>query len=67
MLPAGLEGYYLELDEASREDGVTVERLVTVAARYGVEITGPPFGAAHRATAASKVDHASRPGRRKRT
>ena len=67
VLPAGLEGYCLELDEAGREDGVTVERLVTVAGRYGVEITGPPFGTAHRATAASKVDHASRPGRRERT
>ena len=67
VLPAGLEGYYLELDEASREDGVTVERLVTVAARYGVEITGPPFRTAQRTAAASKVERASKPGRRKRT
>jgi uncharacterized cupin superfamily protein len=67
VLPARLDGYYLELDEARREGGVTLERLVTVAARYGVEITGPPFGTAQRTTAASKVDRASKPGRRKRT
>jgi uncharacterized cupin superfamily protein len=67
VLPARLDGYYLELDEAGREGGVTLERLVTVAARYGVEITGPPFGTAQRTTAASKVDRASKPGRRKRT
>jgi quercetin dioxygenase-like cupin family protein len=67
VLPAGLEGYYLELNEAGREDDVTVERLVTVAARYGVEITGPPVRTAQRTTAASKVDLASKPRRRRRT
>ena len=67
VLPAGLEGYYVELDAAGREADVTVERLVSVAARYGVEITGPPFATAQRTAAASKVDRASKPGRRRRT
>ena len=52
LVPAGLEGYYRELGVPT--DGRTghgagdgrqdVERLVTVAARYGVAITGPPPG-----------------------
>jgi hypothetical protein len=62
------EHEHLELDEAGREDDVvTVERLVTVAARHGVEITGSPRGTKQRTTVASKVDHASKPGRRERT
>ena len=49
LLPAGLEGYYRELSRPGEQGGepaqdgrLDVERLVTVAARYGVEITGPP-------------------------
>ncbi len=39
LAPAGLEGYF---DEASAALGeVDVERLIAVAARYGVAITGP--------------------------
>ena len=46
--PAGLEGYYHELacrqdDRGRYQDG---ERLVVVAARYGVDITGPPVAVA---------------------
>lgn len=44
LVPAGLDGYYRELSQ--RADGPCVyqdaERLVVVAARYGVDITGPP-------------------------
>ncbi len=46
--PPGLEGYYRELsrgveaEDATRAGGMQdVERLVTIAARYGVAITGP--------------------------
>ncbi len=46
--PPGLEGYYRELSRGPEaEDATTaggmqdIERLVTVAARYGVAITGP--------------------------
>ena len=43
LLPAGLEGYYQELDElvGAEQD---IDRLITVSARYGVNITGrgPP-------------------------
>ncbi|HSH78226.1 MAG TPA: cupin domain-containing protein [Herpetosiphonaceae bacterium] len=46
--PPGLEGYYRELSrvpdaaDATRADGMQdIERLVTIAARYGVSITGP--------------------------
>ncbi len=50
LVPAGMEGYYRDLGvPADDRDGhgsvggqMDVERLVTVAARYGVEITGPP-------------------------
>lgn len=41
-VPAGIEGMYAELEDA-REDARYVERLISVAARYGVEITGPPL------------------------
>lgn len=41
LMPAGLEGYYQELDRHTGDEQY-IERLVTVAARYGVEITGPP-------------------------
>lgn len=40
VMPGGLEGYYLELGECEAE--VDIERVVTVAAGYGIEITGPP-------------------------
>jgi quercetin dioxygenase-like cupin family protein len=39
--PAGLEGLYRELSGFTAPSGTDVERLVAVAARYGVEITGP--------------------------
>ncbi len=44
VTPAGLEGYYRELDRPDARSGVApgVERLVATAARYGVAITGPP-------------------------
>ncbi len=38
MTPAGLEGI---LEDVQREDGVDAEHLITVAARYGITITGP--------------------------
>ena len=41
LVPAGLEGYYREMDDrngASQAGTPAFERLVTVAARYGVEI-----------------------------
>ncbi len=48
LLPAGPEDFYLELGAfGDRDSGARtpanqdMERLVTVAARYGVEITGP--------------------------
>lgn len=40
-LPAGIEGYYRELDLVSDEEAADVERLIAVAARYGLMITGP--------------------------
>ena len=51
LLPAGLEGCYRELGQLTvGPDGAPgagsdwVERLVSTAARYGVEITGPGCG-----------------------
>ena len=38
VFPARLEGF---LEDVSRTDGMDVERLITVAARYGITITGP--------------------------
>jgi len=40
LMPAGLEGYYQELNEfvGAEQD---IDRLITVSARYGVNITGP--------------------------
>jgi quercetin dioxygenase-like cupin family protein len=40
--PAGLERLYRELDGLGAEGHIPVEQLVAVAARYGIEITGPP-------------------------
>jgi quercetin dioxygenase-like cupin family protein len=40
LMPAGLEGYYRELD-VPVDTEQDVERLITVSARYGVNITGP--------------------------
>jgi quercetin dioxygenase-like cupin family protein len=39
-VPAGMEGFYRELDHTASQDRY-VERLITLAARYGMEITGP--------------------------
>ena len=39
LLPAGLEGLYQEVGGATGTHDM--ERLVTISARYGVEITGP--------------------------
>ena len=44
VAPAGLEGFYRELDGGGTGADPSLERLATVAARYGVEITGPPPG-----------------------
>lgn len=41
-VPAGIEGFYAELEDAHK-DARYVERLIALAARYGVEITGPPL------------------------
>ena len=46
-VPSGFEGYYRELDDrngASQAGTPAFERLVTVAARYGVEIAVPEAG-----------------------
>jgi quercetin dioxygenase-like cupin family protein len=40
--PGGIESLIFEIDEAAEENGHDLERLVTVAARYGCDITGPP-------------------------
>ncbi len=46
LVPAGLEGFYMEIAQIAEADGrLDGERLVTVAARFGVQITGP--GPAH--------------------
>ena len=42
-VPSGLEIIFRELYANPGAVGISVERLVTVAARYGVEITGPPL------------------------
>jgi quercetin dioxygenase-like cupin family protein len=46
VMPAGLEGYYLDLDGMANTEQ-NVDRLITVSARYGVNILGPgpPDGA----------------------
>ncbi len=38
VTPAGLEGF---LEDIAQTDRVSVEHLITVAARYGITITGP--------------------------
>lgn len=38
--PAGIEGFYRELGEADPREGY-IERLIVLAARYGIVITGP--------------------------
>lgn len=40
LVPAGLEGFYRELD-VSVDAEHFIERLITVSARYGVKIMGP--------------------------
>ncbi len=47
VVPAGLEGFYEALDGDATGAACDIERLVTVGARYGVEITGPPPRTAH--------------------
>jgi quercetin dioxygenase-like cupin family protein len=42
MAPAGLEGCLVDLTGTAGDGSPAVERLVTLAARYGIEITGPP-------------------------
>ena len=44
--PAGLEGFYGEIHRCGAGAGLDVEQFVTLGARYGVEITGPPPGPA---------------------
>ena len=41
VVPAGLEGFYEKLEGKGTGADADIERLVTVAARYEVEITGP--------------------------
>lgn len=41
ITPAGLEGFFAEISACSRGKCIDAELLVTIAARYGVEITGP--------------------------
>jgi hypothetical protein len=44
LMPAGLENFFNELRQLSpSEEGANlqIEQLITIAARYGVEITGP--------------------------
>ena len=43
VVPAGLEDFYEELDGKGTGANADIERLVTIAARYEVEITGPPL------------------------
>lgn len=47
VAPAGIERFFGEL--TGSQDGLDAEHLITVAARYGVTITGPPatFEPAH--------------------
>jgi quercetin dioxygenase-like cupin family protein len=40
--PAGFEGLLEEMGRAAGGEGHEIERLVGVAARYGVDFTGPP-------------------------
>jgi quercetin dioxygenase-like cupin family protein len=40
LMPAGLEGYYQEMNKAVDVEQ-SIERLITVSARYGMEIMGP--------------------------
>ena len=40
LAPSGLEGYFAEVE--ARDAEASVERLISIAARYGVAITGPP-------------------------
>ena len=44
LIPAGLEGYHMEIERQPRQTQahIAVQRLIATAARYGVEITGPP-------------------------
>lgn len=42
VAPAGLEQFYAEECRGGTGSGPTIERLVTIGARYGVEVTGPP-------------------------
>jgi mannose-6-phosphate isomerase-like protein (cupin superfamily) len=39
--PSGIEGYYRDLELAPADDAEGIERLITIAARYGLTITGP--------------------------
>ncbi len=41
VAPAGIEAFYGEQCRCGTEAGPDLERLVTIGARYGVEVTGP--------------------------
>ena len=43
VMPSGLEDFYAALSECAA--AADIERLVTVAATFGIEITGPPASA----------------------
>ena len=46
--PAGIERFYGEMYRCGAGAGLDVEQFVTLGARHGVEITGPPPGPASR-------------------
>ena len=43
--PGGYEQFFRQVDAAAREPGYGIERLAEIAARFGVEIIGPPLAA----------------------
>lgn len=63
LTPAGFERFYLDIDAAtSRSDTATLEQVVTLAARYGCEITGPHPGRPPAAGAVGVVEPTSSKG-----
>ena len=44
LAPGGSEGFYTEQCRYGTESGPDLERLVTIGAKYGVEVTGPVPG-----------------------
>jgi quercetin dioxygenase-like cupin family protein len=46
--PAGFEGFFQALADETTGPQSSLDRLISVAARHGCEITGPPSGSADR-------------------